>query len=179
MSKLPDPFREGLNRGWKATNGGEQGLPETVTCDVVIVGTGAGAGVTAELLTKAGLDVVLIEEGPLRTSSDFKQRESQAYADLYQDGAGRRTMDGAMTILQGRCVGGTTVINWTSSFRTPIATLQHWQETYGLKDFSRDSLDPWFEQAERRLGITKWEAPPTPTTSCCARAPTSWASRPR
>ncbi len=162
MSKLPDPFREGLNRGWKATNGGEQGLPETVTCDVVIVGTGAGAGVTAELLTKAGLDVVLIEEGPLRTSSDFKQRESQAYADLYQDGAGRRTMDGAMTILQGRCVGGTTVINWTSSFRTPIATLQHWQETYGLKDFSRDSLDPWFEQAERRLGITKWEAPPNP-----------------
>ena len=43
MSKLPDPFREGLARGWKATHG-EQGLPSQIECDVVIVGTGAGAG---------------------------------------------------------------------------------------------------------------------------------------
>jgi len=161
MSMLPDPIREGLARGWKAVNG-EQGLPAEVTCDVAIIGSGAGAGITAELLTQAGLDVVIIEEGPLRSSSDFKQRESQAYAELYQDGAGRRTMDGAMTILQGRCVGGTTVINWTSSFRTPTATLQHWQEQFGLQDFSRQALDPWFEQAERRLGIEKWQAPPNP-----------------
>jgi len=48
MSKLPDPFREGLAKGWKASNGA-QGLPETVECDVVIVGTGAGGGITAEL----------------------------------------------------------------------------------------------------------------------------------
>ena len=77
MSKLPDPFREGLTRGWHVTNA-EQGLPEQITCDVAIIGTGAGAGITAEILTKAGLDVVLIEEGPLKTSSDFNQRESQA-----------------------------------------------------------------------------------------------------
>ena len=124
MSKLPDPFREGLARGWKATNG-EAGLPEQVQCDVVIIGSGAGAGITAELLTKAGLDVVLVEEGPLRTSTDFNQKESEAYATLYQEGGGRRTMDGALTLLQGRCVGGTTVINWTSSFRTPAPTLKY------------------------------------------------------
>jgi choline dehydrogenase-like flavoprotein len=34
--------------------------------------------------------------------------------------------DGAITILQGRAVGGTTLINWTSSFRTPPQTLEHW-----------------------------------------------------
>ena len=45
MSKLPDPFREGLARGWKATHG-EHGLPAQIQCDVVIVGTGAGAGIT-------------------------------------------------------------------------------------------------------------------------------------
>ena len=159
MSKLPDPFREGLARGWKASNG-EDGLPEQIQCDVVIVGSGAGAGITAELLTKAGLDVVLIEEGPLRTSSDFKQKESDAYATLYQEGAGRRTMDGALTLLQGRCVGGTTVINWTSSFRTPDSTLGYWQERFGLKDFAADAMAPWFDQAERRLNVTPWAIPP-------------------
>ena len=135
MSKLPDPFREGLARGWKATHG-EQGLPSQIECDVAIVGTGAGAGITAELLTRAGLDVVLIEEGPLRTSSDFNQKESEAYRTLYQESAARRTLDGAISIMQGRCVGGTTVINWTSSFRTPDSTLRHWQEVYGLSDFT-------------------------------------------
>lgn len=160
MSKLPDPFREGLARGWKATNG-EQGLPEQISCDVVVVGTGAGAGITAELLTKAGLDVVLVEEGPLRTSSDFNQKESEAYATLYQDAGGRKTMDGSLTLLQGRCVGGTTVINWTSSFRTPASTLQYWQDQFGLQGFDEAAMAPWFAQAEKRLNMHRWEeAPP-------------------
>lgn len=159
MSKLPDPFREGISRGWKTTHG-EQGLPKQVQCDVVIVGTGAGAGITAELLTRAGLDVVLIEEGPLRTSSDFNQKESEAYRDLYQESAARRTMDGAISVLQGRCVGGTTVVNWASSFRTPDSTLAHWQEVFGLKEYTTDLMRPWFEQAERRLNILPWEIPP-------------------
>ena len=154
MSKLPDPFREGLARGWKAIHG-EAGLPDRVECDVAIVGSGAGAGVTAELLVKAGLDVVLIEEGPLRTSSDFNQRESEAYAALYQDGAGRRTADGALTILQGRCVGGTTVINWTSSFRTPAQTLAYWQREFELRDFTEAAMAPWFAQAEARLNMAR------------------------
>jgi choline dehydrogenase-like flavoprotein len=160
MSKLPDPFREGLAQGWQASNGA-QGLPETLECDVVIVGTGAGGGITAELLTQAGLNVVLIEEGPLRTSSDFNQKESEAYADLYQDGAGRKTLDGAMALLQGRCVGGTTVINWTSSFRTPASTLGYWQDQFDLADFTEAAMAPWFAQAEKRLNMHKWEeAPP-------------------
>ena len=159
MSKLPDPFRAGIERGWKTTDGA-LGLPEKITCDVVIVGTGAGAGITAELLTKAGLDVVLIEEGPLKTSSDFNQKESEAYADLYQEGGTRATLDKGLTLLQGRCVGGTTVVNWTSSFRTPPTTLKYWQEHFGLKDFNVEALAPWFTQAEQRLNMTAWEAPP-------------------
>jgi choline dehydrogenase-like flavoprotein len=160
MSKLPDPFRNGQQaQGWKVFNG-ETDLPAQITCDVAIIGTGAGAGITAEILTQAGLDVVLIEEGPLKTSSDFNQVESEAYRSLYQESATRATLDGSITILQGRCVGGTTVINWTSSFRTPADTLKHWQTQFGLKDFNTEALAPWFDQAEKRLNVSKWEASP-------------------
>ncbi len=159
MSKLPDPFRAGLSRGWHVTHA-EQGLPEQISCDVAIVGTGAGAGITAEILTKAGLAVVLIEEGPLRTSTDFNQRESQAYKELYQESAARKTLDKAITLLQGRCVGGTTVINWTSSFRTPTDTLNHWQNRFGLKDFGTPEMAPWFAQVEQRLNMHLWEGAP-------------------
>jgi choline dehydrogenase-like flavoprotein len=160
MSKLPDVFREGQQKnGWKLFNG-EQGLPETLTCDVAIVGTGAGAGITAELLTKAGLDVILIEEGPLRTSSDFNQKETEAYTSLYQESAARANIDNSVTILQGRCVGGTTVINWTSSFRTPDDTLKFWQDNFGLSDITKDSMAPYFDKAEARLNILPWAAAP-------------------
>jgi hypothetical protein len=75
MSDQPDPIREGLARGWKVLGGAFKPAPESLNCDVAIVGTGAGAGITAELLTAAGLSVVLIEEGPLKSSTDFRQRE--------------------------------------------------------------------------------------------------------
>ncbi len=162
MSKQPDVFRDGMQQhGWKIFNG-EQGLPEKLSCDVVIVGTGAGAGITAEVLTRAGLDVILLEEGPLKTSSDFNQKETEAYTSLYQESAARANIDNSVTILQGRCVGGTTVVNWTSSFRTPPDTLKYWQERFGLKDYTVESMAPWFKQAETRLGVAPWEVPPNP-----------------
>ena len=162
MSKLPDVFRQGQQQhGWKIFNG-EQGLPDKLQCDVLIVGSGAGAGITAEVLTRAGLDVILIEEGPLKTSSDFNQKETDAYTSLYQESAARANIDNSLTILQGRCVGGTTVINWTSSFRTPPDTLKYWQDHFGLKDFTEAGMADWFAQAERRLGVEPWAAAPNP-----------------
>ena len=131
MSRQPDPVREGLARGWRVLGGPHGALPGRVECDVAIVGSGAGAGITAELLTQAGLRVVLVEEGPLRSSTDFHQRESEAYPTLYQESAARKTADKAINILQGRCVGGSTTVNWTSSFRTPQSTLDHWRDRFG------------------------------------------------
>jgi len=160
MSNFPDPIRAGLQRGWKVRGGEHGALPEKITCDVAIVGSGAGAGITAELLTRAGLSVVIVEEGPLKSSTDFHQREAEAYPALYQESASRKTEDKAVSILQGRCVGGSTTVNWTSSFRTPPATLRHWQAHFGLQDFGVDAMAPYFEQAERRLHIAPWQVAP-------------------
>ena len=160
MSSSPDPIKEGLARGWKVFGGAHGALPPSITCDVAIIGSGAGAGITAELLTKAGLKVVIIEEGQLKSSSDFKQREPEAYASLYQEAAGRQTKDKGITILQGRSVGGTTTVNWTSSFRTPPTTLKYWQEKFGLTDYTAEALAPYFQQAEARLNIAPWQTSP-------------------
>jgi choline dehydrogenase-like flavoprotein len=161
MNPVPDPIVEGLARGWRVFGGSRAAAPSTIECDVAIVGSGAGAGITAELLSLAGLKVVLIEEGPLKSSSDFRQQlEGEAYPTLYQESAARKTADKAITILQGRCVGGSTTVNWTSSFRTPTATLDYWREHYGLAEFSDQALSPFFAQAERRLNIGPWLAPP-------------------
>lgn len=160
MTQFPDPIHAGLSRGWKVLGGRYGAIPEKISCDVAIVGSGAGGGITAELLAKAGLQVVIIEEGPLKSSTDFQQKESQAYPQLYQESAARKTQDKAINILQGRCVGGSTTVNWTSSFRTPGETLQFWQQKFFLKDYDADRLAPYFAQAEQRLNMLPWLAPP-------------------
>jgi len=169
MSNFPDPIQAGLQRGWKVLGGAHGALPEKIVCDVAIIGSGAGAGITAELLTRAGLDVVIVEEGPLKSSTDFRQRESDAYPTLYQESGSRKTEDKAISILQGRCVGGSTTVNWTSSFRTPEPTLRFWQEHFGLKDYEREALVPYFEQAERRLHISPWQVAPNENNALLRR----------
>ena len=169
MSSLNDPVRDGLQRGWKVLGGAWGAIPEKIVCDVAIIGSGAGAGITAELLAKAGLQVVIIEEGPLKSSSDFNQLESEAYPALYQESAARKTADKAINILQGRCVGGSTTVNWTSSFRTPAFTLKFWQDRFGLDGYTEGALAPYFAQAEQRLNIATWQVAPNENNALLGR----------
>ncbi|WP_397450477.1 GMC family oxidoreductase N-terminal domain-containing protein [Pseudomonas sp. NA-150] len=180
---VPDVFREGLARGWKTWNGAKLEKNLTLEADVVIIGSGAGGGTTAEILSAAGYKVLLVEEGPLKTSSDFKMLEDQAYSTLYQEGIGRMSKDGAITILQGRAVGGTTLINWTSSFRTPSQTLEHWQEEHGVVGHSEAEMAPWFDKMEQRLGVAPWAMPPNANNDVirkgCEHLGYSWKVIPR
>ncbi|MDB5793511.1 MAG: family oxidoreductase [Massilia sp.] len=157
---IPDPIREGLARGWKIVDAATLDQDRRFDADVVIVGSGAGGGVSAEILALAGLDVIIVEEGALRSSTDFRMRESDAYPDLYQESAARQTLDKGIKILQGRTVGGSTTVNWTSSFRTPPATLDHWRDRFGLEGFDAASMAPWFAMMEARLSIGEWQAAP-------------------
>jgi choline dehydrogenase-like flavoprotein len=160
MSVIPDPIQAGLAAGWHVTDCAQLQADSTLEADVVIVGSGAGGGVTAEILALSGLRVIIVEEGALKSSKDFKMRESEAYPALYQESAARKTRDKGINILQGRTVGGTTVVNWTSSFRTPPITLDYWGKHFGLKDYSTAAMAPWFGMMEQRLSMAEWAAPP-------------------
>ena len=166
---IDDPIREGLASGWHVVDASQLDRDLTLEADVAIVGTGAGGGIAAETLSDAGLRVVMIEEGPLRSSSDFRMREAEAYRDLYHESAARKTADKAISILQGRCVGGGTTVNWTSSFRTPAATLAHWAHAHGVAGFTAEDLGPWFDRVETRLGIAPWTVAPNANNEALAR----------
>lgn len=94
---IDDIYTKGIASGWKVTDAATLNKNITLEADVVIVGTGAGGGTAAEILTQAGLKVLMIEEGALKTSADFKDMdEARAYRELYQEAAGRATSDGAV-----------------------------------------------------------------------------------
>lgn len=123
--------------------------------DVCIVGSGAGGAVAAAVLQAAGHKVIVLEEGGYFTSQRFRAVEDEAFSHLYQEGALRATKDMSIAILQGKAVGGTTVVNWTTSFRTPEHVLECWQSRHGVRSVDAKVLTPHFDAVERRLNITK------------------------
>lgn len=129
----------------------------TVTCDVCIVGSGAGGAVLAQRLSAAGKKVVVLEDGGFHKSETFTLEERSMMPRLYQEGAGRATSDQSMLIAQGRAVGGTTVINWTTCFRTPKRVIEHWHEHHDVEGVTHEALVPHWEQIEQRLGVIKMQ----------------------
>jgi choline dehydrogenase-like flavoprotein len=152
---------EGVAAGWSYLDASTLTSDHHFEADVLIIGSGAGGGMAAEQLSLAGFKVILLEMGALHEGKDFKQQERWAYPQLYQDGAGRKTLDQSIGILQGRTVGGSTTVNWTTSIRTPEATLDYWRAEFG-SDFTSENLAPYFQQAEQRLNIHPWPVPPNP-----------------
>jgi choline dehydrogenase-like flavoprotein len=130
-------------------------LPTPFRAQVCIVGSGAGGAVTAAVLAAAGIDVIVLEEGGHHTRTDFRMREDTAYPMLYQEDAGRSTADQSISILQGRSVGGSTTINWTTCFRTPEDVVDHWARVHDVRGFKYADLVPHWEIVEKRLSIAE------------------------
>ena len=175
---IPDFVAEGFEQSWNHLDASHLTEDKVLEADVVIVGSGAGGGNSAEILAEAGLKVIIVEEGPLQTSKDFQMKEDEAYSMLYQESAARQTKDRGIKIFQGRMVGGGTGINWTTSFRTPPTTLKYWSEEMGVKGFSADEMRPWFEWAEKRYKIQQWTVPPNANNIAlekgCEKLGASW-----
>ncbi|HEY8646705.1 MAG TPA: GMC family oxidoreductase [Gaiellaceae bacterium] len=129
--------------------------------DVVVVGSGAGGGVVAGELAQRGRNVLLLETGPHKTAADFTRWEAKAAHDLWwpirfaliDGGAG-----GAVALLGGRCVGGTTTINTKVALRAHAMDFEKWEQASGPAVGAAD-LEPHYDRVEQRLGVrerTDW-----------------------
>jgi choline dehydrogenase-like flavoprotein len=125
-------------------------------CDVCVIGSGSGGAWLAHELCAKGLDVVMLEEGGYHTRREFDLVEAETYPKLYQELGNRATDDQSITMLQGRSVGGSTTVNWCSSFRTPERILKIWREQHGCEELTEAALDPHWAAAEKRLHIAEW-----------------------
>jgi len=123
-----------------------------LSADAVVVGTGAGGAVAAARLRDAGLDVLMIEEGALERTETFVTDPATMIQRLYRD-AGTSMILGRHPIIfaEGRCVGGSTVINGGMTWRPPERVLDHWERGLGLDGTGARAMDGYFAEAERIL----------------------------
>lgn len=110
-----------------------------VTCDVLVIGSGAaGATLAATIAEHSALSVVLVEKGPYFGAEAFNQRELDMMMLLAGNG-GRTTLDGAIPVAGGECVGGGTTVNYALSFDPIRSVWDGWKNEYGVKGFSFES----------------------------------------
>lgn len=121
--------------------------------DVVIVGSGAGGAIAAYELASRGKKVVVLEAGPYVPSEKFTEMMAISMGTLYQDHGGQANANGDITVLQGACVGGSTVVNAALCFRTPDYYLKLWAKEFGLTNLTSKVMKPYFEKIEKNLQI--------------------------
>ncbi len=127
---------------------------ETVEADVVVIGSGAGGGVTASILAAAGKRVVVLERAAMVTEADFGGPELDGLGALFLDRGLAATTDRWISIRAGSAVGGGTVVNWSSSLRAPGAVLEEWREA-GI-----DDLDEHYTAIEAEINVNLDESIP-------------------
>ena len=163
------PDENGVNPNWEildytAPTPPPSDLPRTITplpitedtildCDVVVIGSGAGGGVVAGELASTGKRVVVLEKGGYYAEGDFTLQEAQAMPELYLKRGLLTSKDLGTIILAGSVLGGGTVVNWDTSFRTPDDVLEEWATLSGLKDFTDSALQESFAAVEQRISI--------------------------
>ena len=118
---------------------------QTHQCKAVVVGTGAGGAVAGAMLAGAGIDTVILEWGRQHSRADHRD-VVDSMARMYVD-AGATVAFGRppVVIPLGRAVGGTTLVNSATCFRTPPEKVAAWGGP------AYEELEPFFGEVERRI----------------------------
>ncbi|CAN5736536.1 GMC family oxidoreductase [soil metagenome] len=125
----------------------------TLDCDVCVVGSGAGGGTVAAVLAAAGLDVIVLEAGEYLDDGDFDGGELDGYSRLYLGGAALATADQSVGLYAGACLGGGTVVNFSTCFRTPDEIRAQWAR-FGVAAMASPDYTASQEAVWDRLGVT-------------------------
>ncbi|MBI5494024.1 MAG: GMC family oxidoreductase [Deltaproteobacteria bacterium] len=101
--------------------------PHHAECDFVVVGSGPAGAAAARVLARGGARVIVVEEGPYVPPEHFPEDAFGAMALMYRE-MGASVLMGRvpMPYIQGRVVGGTSVINGSISWRLPRSVYDGW-----------------------------------------------------
>jgi choline dehydrogenase-like flavoprotein len=127
--------------------------PLQLHADVVVVGSGAGGGVMAAELARAGRSVVVLEAGSFVPEAEMPTDELAAYDRMYLDHGLTSTWDGAISILAGSVVGGGTTVNWMTSIPVQPPIRAEWAGDHGLDGVDGAELEADLAVIEREIGV--------------------------
>ena len=145
-------------------------MSETLSCEVLVIGTGAGGASVAAKLAEAGRDVVMLEEGAHIPASDAPAGISRSMLSMWRGGGLLTTLGSQIAFAEGRCVGGGTEINSAIFQRAPESVIGAWAEANKLSDFSAAALAPYYDRAAKAVNASLTPGELGPPTDILAKA---------
>ncbi|HSQ64491.1 MAG TPA: GMC family oxidoreductase [Polyangiaceae bacterium] len=138
-------------------SGRARGRDLSTDCDVAIVGSGAGGAVVATYLAEAGLDVVVLEEGPHVPTREYAaMRPSESIRHVWRDAAMTLALglgdSPSINVTAGRGVGGSSTLTGGVCFRAHDHVLDEWSKE-GLSELSAAGMDPWYSIVEKDVHV--------------------------
>jgi len=134
------------------------GAPVIASADVVIVGSAAAGAVVASELARDGRSVIVLEEGGHYTPEEYgAMTPSNTLRRLARE-AGLCTAVGIgdtplISVMAGKCVGGSSVLTGGVCFRIPDEVLHEWSHDLKLEDMTPERLDRPFSDVEQRVHV--------------------------
>ena len=127
---------------------------DVVEADACVIGSGAGGAIVAYRLAERGMRVVVVERGRYVEPRDFSCDEVRMIGLLYGDGVFEQTEDFRFTVLQGSCVGGSTVVNNAVCFDPPDRVLERWNSPDLAAGLDRRALAKHIAAVRELMEIT-------------------------
>ncbi|KAJ3055463.1 hypothetical protein HK097_010417 [Rhizophlyctis rosea] len=137
-----------------SSKGLADGASLELSCDVVIVGSGAGGGVVAAELATAGYSVLVLDKGTFTHAPDLPLTELESADLLYEQRGLLQSDSGSIFIFAGSVFGGGTYINWSGSLRLPQTVREEWAQKWNLPLFTSAAYNESLDKIEARLGIS-------------------------
>jgi choline dehydrogenase-like flavoprotein len=144
--------------------------PAALATEVLVVGSGAGGAPTAAILSEAGFDVLVLEEGPM-----VRQGELTPFSLAQMD---RQYRAGGVTIAlglpsiaytEGCCAGGGTEINSGLYRRPPEDVLERWRTVHQVAELGTDDVYAICDDVERQLSVQTVPGAQTPASEVLRR----------
>ncbi|MEO6695413.1 MAG: GMC family oxidoreductase N-terminal domain-containing protein, partial [Ignavibacteria bacterium] len=130
----------------------EENIPNEI--DYLIIGSGAGGATMSYRLACEVQDpskILVIERGSrYQPLQDFNNSEMEMMRKLYKEGGLQQTKKFTMSVLQGECVGGTTVMNNAVCIEMRAETKAKWQNEF---DIDLSDLSAEYDQIAKELEI--------------------------
>ncbi|MCL4449007.1 MAG: GMC family oxidoreductase [Actinobacteria bacterium] len=129
--------------------------PSRSRFDAVIVGSGAGGAMAARTLARKGMAVLIVEEGARHGVEEFRTvHPLERFASIYRDGGSTMALGVPPVVLPiGRAVGGTTVINSGTCYRTPEEVMLRWRDEEGFVLADPELFNPYLDEVEATLEV--------------------------
>jgi GMC oxidoreductase len=150
---VPKHGKRGEDHPYEFMNFSSPDSPSTIETDVVIVGSGCGAGVCAKKVAEAGFSVIMAEKGRYFPSTHFPMQSGDAGVHLMENGGAVVSDDGSIAVLAGSCFGGGGTVNWSASLQTQRYVREEWADQ-GLPFFTSEEFQRCLDKVCADIGAT-------------------------